>query len=208
MTARRTAAPVLLGGIAAAALTAVATAKPLARADEVPAGLPLAAAPPAELPLAAALALVVLACWGVGLVTRGRVRRGVLGLGLLAALGALVTLVAGAGTLRGEVREAYAGTGVTVDAGMTAWYPAAVAGAALSVLALALAVRLCPAWPEMGSRYDAPATAAQPAGAAAAAAPTTTDTRPADARPDARLDTQLDTWRALDEGRDPTEPDS
>lgn len=200
--ARRAAAPVLVGGIAAAALTAVATAQPLARADDVPAGLPLAAAPPAELPLASALSLVVLAAWGVALVTRRHVRRAVLVLGLVAGLGVLAALATGIGSLPDEVRAAYAGTGLSVEVGLTAWFPAAVGASSATVVALVLAVRLCPAWPEMGARYDAPATARAsdrvgPGGAA----------RPA-GRGDDGDARDLDTWRALDEGRDPTEPES
>lgn len=193
MTPRQSALPVLGGGIAAAALTAVAAAKPLARAEEVPADLPLAAAPPAGLPLASALALVVLAAWGVALVTRRRARRAALVLGLAAALGVLATLAVGAGSLPGDVREAYAGTGASVEVGLSAWFPAAVAGALVSVAALALSVRLCPAWPEMGTRYDAPAVADDRAGARVE--------EPGELQ-------ALDTWRALDEGRDPTDPDS
>ena len=55
---------------------------------------------------------------------------------------------------------------------------------ALSVVATLAAVLLVPGWPEMGSRYDAPAAAPQRA----------------------RLppETNIDIWKALDEGRDPT----
>ena len=56
--------------------------------------------------------------------------------------------------------------------------------AVINVRSSALAVRLVPSWPEMGTRYDAPGSALQP------------------------LDeTDLDLWRALDQGRDPTLPD-
>ena len=41
----------------------------------------------AAVPLAGALALVLLACWGVLLVTRARIRRVVAGLALLVAVG-------------------------------------------------------------------------------------------------------------------------
>ena len=50
------------------------------------------------------------------------------------------------------------------------------------------AVRLAPAWPEMGSRYDAPATH----GPSAAATP-------------AEERTSLDLWKSMDEGDDPTD---
>jgi hypothetical protein len=46
-----------------------------------------------------------------------------------------------------------------------------------------VAVRFCPVWPEMGSRYDAPAT-----------------------RPQAEDLDDLDLWRAIDQGHDPTDP--
>ncbi len=54
------------------------------------------------------------------------------------------------------------------------------------------AVRLAPQWPEMGSRYDAPTSAAA-AGAVVA-------------RPVAEQ-SNLDLWRSLDEGHDPTDVD-
>ena len=58
---------------------------------------------------------------------------------------------------------------------------------------LAVAWRLAPGWPEMGSRYDAPSGGGAARGEAARA------------REAPRTD--LDTWRALDEGRDPTTGD-
>ena len=64
------------------------------------------------------------------------------------------------------------------------WFWVYLACAALCLVASGLAVRLAPAWPEMGSRYDAPGSA-----------------------PTAREETGLDLWRALDEGRDPTLPE-
>ena len=88
------------------------------------------------MPLAAALSLVVLACWGVLLVTRGRVRRVVAVLGLLAALGLVVAVVVGlrhacptrspdAARERGRRRD-------LGDLSWTAWFwAAAVAAVAL-----------------------------------------------------------------------------
>ena len=52
-------------------------------------------------------------------------------------------------------------------------------------LAAAAAVRYAPAWPEMGSRYEAPVGA------------------PATTAEDA--DGNLDLWKAMDEGHDPTD---
>ncbi len=67
---------------------------------------------------------------------------------------------------------------------LTPWYAAALVGAGLSVVATLAAVVLVPGWPEMGSRYDAPAAASQ--------------------RDDSTPETNIDIWKALDEGRDPT----
>jgi hypothetical protein len=50
-----------------------------------------------------------------------------------------------------------------------------------------LAMRWAPQWPEMGSRYDAPGVQSEPA-----------SVPPED-------QSSLDLWKALDEGKDPTE---
>ena len=113
------------------------------------------------MPLATALSLVVLACWGVLLVTRGVVRRVVAVLGLLAALGLVATVVAAVARLpdqraRGDARES-ASSGDTLGTELDrVVLGRRRAGPAVRVVATALAVRWCPAWPEMGSRYDAP----------------------------------------------------
>ena len=85
--------PVLVG-LAAAVLTAVAAAKPWASAGKSatsPAAAGLSGA--GQEPLALALALVALAAWGAVLVTRGRFRLGIVVVGLLGALGVVVTAV-------------------------------------------------------------------------------------------------------------------
>ena len=131
-------------------------------------------------------ALVALAAWGVVLVLRGRARRVVAVVGVLAAAGALVAVVAALGRAQDDALEAVMAEGAT--------------GRRLRHLADRLVLRgrrsaRCSrwsrswsrcvrrrGWPAMGSRYDAPAARAD-----AAAAPT-----------------EQDMWRALDEGRDPT----
>jgi len=176
--------PVVLLGLASAGLTALAANRAWARA-EVSASLPV---PPddtsASMPLVGALALVVLAGWGVVLVTRGRLRRIVALLGAAAALGALVVTLIGLSTTADAVRDDLVLVGVQ-DAvvARTAWAWLAVAAALASVATTAAAVRLVPRWPEMGSRYDAPGATAEPADP-----------------------TSLDLWKALDAGRDPTLP--
>lgn len=187
---RRTFGPVVLLGVAAGILDAVASSRPWvvdaggADRSTDPLGL---VADAGEMPLAAALSLVVLACWGVLLVTRRSVRRVVAVLGLLAALGLAATVVTGAVTLPDAVTDTMAeqaGGAGTFAVETTAWFWAAAVGTLGSLVATVLAVRWVPHWPEMGARYDAP-------GAADEAVP------PEDA-------SSLDLWKAMDEGRDPT----
>jgi uncharacterized membrane protein (TIGR02234 family) len=191
---RRTFGPVVLLGLAAGTLSAVAGTRTwvsdpdaTARATD-PLGL---VGDAGEMPLAGALSLVLLACWGVLLVTRGRFRRVVAWLAVVASLGLLVTVVVGYATLGDQLAETLADrTGSPADSfsvGFTAWFWAAAVAALASVAATVLAVRWVRSWPEMGSRYDAP-------GAAAETAEAPTEDR-----------SNLDLWKAMDEGRDPTE---
>jgi uncharacterized membrane protein (TIGR02234 family) len=175
----------VLAGMGASALTAVAAAQPWAEAAGDNAGVAVTAAVDGTdvAPLALALALVALASWGVLLVLRGRARRVAAVAGTLAAAGVLVAVVTASGAAQdGAVSAAQAAgaTGDTFTASLTAWYWTTGVAAALSVLALGVAVVRAPRWPAMGSRYDAP---------------TARRTTPA---------TTEDLWKALDEGRDPT----
>ena len=195
---RRTFAPVVLLGVAAATLMAVAGHQPWARARGGTAAAESALiafateSGPGESPAAGALSLVVLACWGVILVSRGRFRRAVAALAVLAGLGVLALVVIGYREVPAAVRDVVAAVGVTdPDVSRTAWYWTAAACALVSVCAAALAVRWAPTWPEMGQRYDAPAHPARFHNAAA-------DPQPAAQRSD------TDLWKALDDGRDPT----
>jgi uncharacterized membrane protein (TIGR02234 family) len=192
--ARRTFGPVVLVGLACAALAAAAGSKPwvsvdgsTATAERVYVGLASISESELEMPLAGALALVLLATWGVLLVTRGVVRRVLAGLGTLAALGLVTCVVVGFATLPDQVRDAFDEGGAgRPDASLTGWFWAAAVSAVLSVLATLAAVRHAPDWPEMGSRYDAPSAVETPS---------------------APLEEQsnLDLWKSLDEGHDPTE---
>lgn len=139
-----------------------------------------------ESPAAGALALVCLACWGVLLVTRGRVRRAISVLGLVASLGTVAVVVVDGSAVTGRVRDALgASPSSPFEVGLTAWFWAAAVGALASVGLCALAVRLVPSWPEMGTRYDTPA------GGPAPVAPL-------------EEQTNLDLWKSIDQGRDPT----
>jgi uncharacterized membrane protein (TIGR02234 family) len=180
---RRLFVPTVLLGLTGSGLAALAGAKPWAAPDSR-AGSALVDHSAGHVPLAGALGLVALACWGVVLVTRRRVRRSVAALGAVVAVGLVVTVVLGRASALDSARAAtlVLGEGGT-SAHVTGWWWAALVGSLLALAASVLALRFCAAWPEMGSRYDAPA-----------ARPPTED-----------LD-DLDLWRAIDQGRDPTDP--
>ncbi|MDP2775892.1 MAG: Trp biosynthesis-associated membrane protein [Nocardioides sp.] len=145
----------------------------------------VAAATGASVPLATALGLVVLASWGVVLVSRGRVRRAVTVLGAVAALGTLATFVVGFFSTAESLRDDLAAVGLgDVDVDHTRWFWVGLACAVVSVLATVVAVLRVPQWPEMGSRYDAPGDQA----------PLQSVEEPS----------SLDLWKAIDEGHDPT----
>jgi uncharacterized membrane protein (TIGR02234 family) len=185
-TRRRTFGPVVLAGLATAGLAALAGNRAWAEWTGEPRGrgslLTITGGDQVTVPLAGALALVVLACWGVLLVTRGKVRRAVAALALLVSVGMVATSVFGylsaTVDLRNDLEDAGAAD-LTVEP--TVWYYLFLVSALLAIVAAGAALVLAPAWPEMGSRYDAPGS-----------------TRPP------REATSVDLWRALDEGRDPT----
>jgi uncharacterized membrane protein (TIGR02234 family) len=200
-TARRTFGPVVALGLASAALGAWAGSKPWvdgSGAESAPGmgsqGWGMASGEVATSPLATALAFVVLACWGVLLVTRGRFRRAVAALAVLAGLGYAATVVWAPFSLPDHlVEQVRRRTGLTLDdTSLTGWYWLAAVAALLVLASTVLALRLVRTWPEMGSRYDAPTGARGHDGADQSEA---TADRPTD---------NIDIWKALDEGRDPT----
>jgi uncharacterized membrane protein (TIGR02234 family) len=182
-------APVVVLGLAAAALTSVASAKPWFSASIDYRLMPGVRDPDksADMPLALALSLVVLAGWGAVLVSRGRTRRIVLAIALLASVGVLACLVAAPFTLPDDIRGRLLTGSEDVAISPTAWFVVTAVAGAISVAALVAAWALLPRWPTMSSRYDAPGARADDAGA-----------------PEARTGTDL--WKAFDEGQDPTDP--
>lgn len=194
-TARRTFVPVLLPGVAASALAAVAGAKVWAHLD----GATLAARLPldrgsleaaGQVPLASALSLACLAAWGALLVTRGRWRRAIATVGLVCALALLAVAVRAAWGAPDAVRRTL-GTqlGLGSDSpgptaiSLTGWFWVGLVATVALVAAFAVAVRFAADWPAMGAKYDAPG-----------AIPAVTQPR-----------TNLEIWKAIDEGHDPTE---
>jgi uncharacterized membrane protein (TIGR02234 family) len=181
--------PTVVLGLAGAGLATVSSAQVWARAAAAQPALTTVEARGSDVaPVALPLALVALASWGAVLVLRRRGRRVVAALGLLAALGVLAAVASRARTAT-EVAEALLPQSAgDTTLSSTAWPWLAVVGALLSGLAAVVALREAGRWPEMSSRYDAPA------GGTVAA--------PADAEPEEQ--SSADLWKALDEGRDPT----
>jgi uncharacterized membrane protein (TIGR02234 family) len=178
--------PTVLAGVAGTGLSALAGAKPWAAPDGR-AGSTLVDKTGGHVPLAAALGLVGLACWGVVLVTRGVVRRLVAALGAVVAVGLVATTVVGRSTALDSARHATVDLGRTpTGAHTTGWWVVAVVAAVVALAASAIAVRRAAGWPEMGSRYDAPSGAAK-------------------SQDPAEMD-DVELWRAIDQGRDPTDP--
>jgi hypothetical protein len=181
---RRTFGPVVLAGLLSAGALAFSGTQPWFGIDDdgpyectAPcAGVSGTLTDAGTVVSANALALVGLACWGVVLVTRGRFRRAITVVGLLAAVGAVVTVIASYPTVPDDVREWLETYGSEVPAvGSTGWYWVGAAAALLLLLTWIAAFRFVSAWPEMGSRYDTPS----------------------DSPPE-------DLWKAMDQGHDPT----
>jgi uncharacterized membrane protein len=184
--------PVVVAGLASGGLAAIAGNQDWASIDRggdaTATAFSSAAASTldATAPPVTALALVLLATWGVVLVSRGRARLAVTWLGLLAALGVVGFAVAAWLATPGNLVDVRAS--VEVAASRTVWSYVGVLAALVASGTSVLAVRSVGRWPEMGRRYDAPGdgTAAPP--------------------PAVPLEeqTNLDLWRAIDDGRDPT----
>ncbi len=142
---------------------------------------------PAEVPAAGAVALALLASWGVLLVTRGRIRRAAAVVTALLSLGQVVAVLTGVRAARAQLHDVLADAGSSCSLELSGWFWAAVVALPLAVVPAVAAVRLVPGWPEMGRRYDAPADGS---------------TGPAATPPEEQEN--LDLWKAMDEGRDPT----
>lgn len=202
MTKRGSFGPVVLLGLASGALAAVAGNKPWTEAHPPSGSCDPADLPPGIVwtdfaqrsPLAGALALVLLAAWGVLLVTRGRVRRAMAGVAALAAAGFLAAAIEAYWSLRDLTQQKVAERLGAQPSGcnharvwMTdSWWNTSLVVALVALAATVLAVVLAPHWPEMGSKYDAPSADGRPATVAL------------------EEQSSVDLWKSLDAGHDPT----
>lgn len=182
MSSRKSFGPIVLLGLATAGFSAVAGHQTWADPGGSQDVAYAAVSSGAQVPLAPALSLALLAIWGLLLVLRGQGRRAMAMVGVLLALVAFCTVIAGRSSLIHEYDLLFSQMGIeNYSVHFTGWYWAALFLSAAAVLAFVLAVSHVRAWPEMGSKYDAPTAA----------------TLPEDP-------TNLDLWKAMDEGRDPT----
>lgn len=188
---RRGAATVVLVGVAASGAAAYASGQAWFALDQPPASvggadfLAVWEGSAGQEPAATALALVALAAWGVLLVTRGVVRRLVALVGLAATVAGLAVAVSAAWRVPDRLAAVAAPLGVDVGSHRTAWYAAALSAFLVGGAAFGVAFVRVRGWGEMGRKYDAPS-----------AAPSTGAGSSTDS---------LDLWKALDEGRDPTD---
>jgi uncharacterized membrane protein (TIGR02234 family) len=190
--ARRTFGLTALVGLAAAGAAALVGNRDWVRVDDDGSGDATFATAVASGDLSAppvtGTALVLLAAWGVLLVTRGRVRRAVAWLALVAALTVVGFAVQAWIALPDDVVEDLSNLDLEVT--RSVWSYVGVLAGVVALVASASAVRSVGSWPEMGRRYDAPAGGA--ASGTRAATP-------------AEEQGSLELWKALDEGRDPTD---
>lgn len=196
---------VVCAGVAAAGIAAFAGQQPWAHGAAPGAlGELTATIEAGKVPAANALSLVVLACWGVLLVTRGVVRRLVSLIAVLASAGLIAVVVTGYSSAPDNVHEAYRDLGVA-DPGVSTsgWFWIAAVSSVLTLLTTGAALRLVPKWPEMGRKYDAPASGDAGASGASDASGRVAGGGPkAEGEPAHREN--LDLWRAIDQGHDPT----
>lgn len=190
MSARRWYAPVVLTLLAAGGLTFLAGSRTWAEATVEAAGLPgdtVAVTGSDAVPLVPALALVVVTGALAVLASAGRVRRAVGVVVAAAALGGVVLTLGGSDTvgaaLDDAVRSSPAFTGsnepdVVVQ---SVWRLVASGAFALALVLGAVVTVVGARWPSMSRRYESPAA------------------------PSREPQHEQDLWKAMDEGRDPTQ---
>jgi uncharacterized membrane protein (TIGR02234 family) len=183
--------PVLLGGLASAALLTVSASQTWLYAKADATGLPVTAKVSGSdaAPLALALGLVALASWGVILVSRTTVRRVAAIIGIAAVIGVLIVVVGLHAHHIAAERLNTQGAQTVQSLTRRPWYYLTGVAALAELVMLAAAVRFAPTWPTMSSRYDAPGDPLEPA----------VEKVPADEDL-----AGLALWKALDEGHDPT----
>ena len=191
MNTRRLLGPVVLATLAAGGLAFFAASRTWAHVRVASDGLPSDSVDVTGAdaqPLVSALAVVVLTAALAVLAASPRVRRVVGGFTVLVAVAGVAIVLLGSASLDSAVEPG--GRGVagihrhgTPDFSTTAWSYVAVVGFVVAATAGGITARFGATWPTMSSRYEAPAARA------VVASP----------------QSDSDMWKALDEGRDPTQ---
>lgn len=192
MTGRRLYAPIVLGTLVAGGLAFFVLGRTWASSNVVAVGLTadkVTATGSDAHPLAAALAVVIIASALAILAASRRIRQAVGVFTSIVALVAIWTIVFDGDALDGaittvvEKSPAFTGANRPDAIHETAWSYVALSAFVLAAVLGAFTTRFASSWPTMGSRYDAPPVRAS--------AQQTQDDK--------------DMWKALDEGRDPTQ---
>jgi len=191
MSPRRLYAPVVLLTLAAGGAAFITAGRSWAGVDISTTGLPADAVSITgsdAQPLVPALALVVVASSLAVLAASVRVRRAVGVLIALVSLAAIVVVLTDGSALDDAVRSAvhdspaFTGGSLPDTRDDTLWPFATLVAFVVAAGCGLLVTRYAGSWPTMGRRYEAPGARAQ--------------------QP---VETEADIWKALDEGRDPTQ---
>ncbi len=192
MSAHRLYAPVVLGTLAAGGLAFAGTGRTWAHSSVIADGLStqkVSVTGADAHPLASALALVVIASALAIPAASNRVRQAVGILTVVVSLVAIWMIVLGGDALNEAMTSAvkaspaFTGSNLPDDVHQTAWRLVAIAAFVLAAGLGMLTARFGRTWPTMGARYDPPPV-----------------------RPSSRMAHEdADMWKALDEGRDPTQ---
>ncbi len=182
----------MLGALATGGLAFFAASRTWAHTTVEASGVPtapVAVSGADAVALVPALALVIVAASLAVLAASARVRRAV---GLLIIVVALIGVVVILGAesaidkaVDSAVRDspAFIGTNTPDAVSHSVWRWVTVAGFVLSALVGVVITRFGALWPTMGRKYDAPKAHT----------------------PTAEVETESDIWKALDDGRDPTQ---
>ncbi|MEJ7633425.1 Trp biosynthesis-associated membrane protein [Aeromicrobium sp.] len=191
MNPRRLYGPVVLGTLAAGGLAFFAASRSWAEVRIATDGLPsdsVSVTGADAQPLVPALAIVIVTAALAVLASSPRVRRVVGAFTILVAIAGAAVVVLDSSSLGDAVGRAveespaYTGTG-SQDFSVSIWKYVTTLGFVVAALLGGVTARLGGVWPTMGSRYESPAG------------------RPAVTAP--QSDAEM--WKALDEGRDPTQ---
>lgn len=179
--------PAISIGLGGSILVALAGSKPWTAVPRA-AGMPVMGTEELlKQPLAGSLGVLLVATWGVIVISGPTTRRVGALISLVIAVGVVATVVDGY-SLPTRVGTAFEGQAPT----RTAWIWVTLLGGVLVMAAAAMAFRFAASWPRMSSRYDSPVSSS------AGAQPNQSDPI------SQSRDSQRELWDQLNQGVDPT----